>query len=40
LTEYLKVAAQPVPGPWPPDQKPRPDPDYEAGPEAVPDTET
>lgn len=39
LVEYLKVAAQPVPGPWPPTQEPRPDPDYETGPEAIPDAE-
>ena len=26
LIDYLKVAGQPVQGPWPPDQKPRPDP--------------
>ena len=26
LVEYLKVAAQPVQGPWPPHQQPRPDP--------------
>jgi hypothetical protein len=39
LLEYLKVAGQPVPGPWPPHQEPRPDPDYESGPEAVPDSD-
>jgi len=37
LVDYLKVAGQPVPGPWPPHQEPRPDPDYETGPVAVPD---
>jgi hypothetical protein len=37
LVDYLKVAGQPVAGPWPPHQEPRPDPDYEAGPQAVPD---
>jgi hypothetical protein len=37
LTEYFKVAGQPVAGPWPPHQEARPDPDYEAGPVAVPD---
>ena len=26
LVEYLKVAGQPVQGPWPPHQEPRPDP--------------
>jgi len=37
LVDYLKVAGQPVSGPWPPHQEPRPDPDYEAGPVAVAD---
>lgn len=37
ITEYLKVAAQPVQGPWPPHQDPRPDPDAESMPVAVPD---
>jgi hypothetical protein len=37
LVDYLKVAGQPVSGPWPPHQQPRPDPDYESGPQAVPD---
>ena len=27
LIDYLKVAGQPVAGPWPPHQQPRPDPD-------------
>lgn len=40
LVEYLKVAGQPVAGPWPPHQEPRPDPDYEAGPVAVADPES
>jgi hypothetical protein len=39
LMDYLKVAGQPVAGPWPPHQEPRPDPDYESMPVAVPDTE-
>ncbi len=39
LMEHLKIAGQPVSGPWPPHQEPRPDPDYEAGPVAVPDPE-
>jgi hypothetical protein len=40
LVDYLKVAGQPVQGPWPPHQHPRPDPtDVEAGPVAVPDPE-
>jgi hypothetical protein len=37
LIDYLKIAAQPVSGPWPPHQEPRPDPDYESGPVAVAD---
>jgi hypothetical protein len=37
IVDYLKVAAQPVSGPWPPHQEPRPDPDYEAGPVAIAD---
>jgi hypothetical protein len=37
LIDYLKIAGQPVPGPWPPHQEPRPDPDYESLPVAVPD---
>lgn len=40
ITEYLKVAGQPVQGPWPPHQEPRPDPDrpgYSDGPVAVAD---
>ena len=39
LIEYLKVAAQPVQGPWPPHQQARPDPDAESMPVAVPDPE-
>jgi hypothetical protein len=38
--EFTKVAGQPVPGPWPPHQERRPDPDrpgYSEGPVAVPD---
>ena len=35
--EYLKVAAQPVQGPWPPHQRARPDPDEDSLPVAVPD---
>src|SRR3954454_1999328 len=35
LVEYLGVAGQPVQGPWPPHQEPRPDPtDVEATPVA------
>jgi hypothetical protein len=37
LVDYLKVAGQPVQGPWPPNQKPRPNPDHEAGPQVVAD---
>jgi hypothetical protein len=37
LIDYLKIAGQPVAGPWPPHQEPRPDPDYESGPVAIPD---
>jgi len=37
LIDYLKIAGQPVSGPWPPHQQPRPDPDYESGPVAVAD---
>ena len=40
LIDYLKVAGQPVAGPWPPHQQPRPDPDYESRPVAVPDPES
>jgi hypothetical protein len=37
LIDYLKVAGQPVQGPWPPHQQPRPDPDEDTLPMAVPD---
>jgi hypothetical protein len=37
IIEYLKVAAQPVQGPWPPHQQPRPDPEAESMPVAVAD---
>jgi hypothetical protein len=38
LVDYLKVAGQPVQGPWPPHQEPRPDPTaVDSGPVAVPD---
>ena len=39
LVDYLKVAGQPVAGPWPPHQEPRPDPEEESLPVAVPDPE-
>lgn len=37
LIDHLKVAGQPVQGPWPPHQEPRPDPDPDSLPRAVPD---
>jgi hypothetical protein len=37
LIDYLKVAGQPVAGPWPPHQQPRPDPEEDSLPVAVPD---
>ena len=37
LIEYLKVAGQPVQGPWPPHQERRPDPDADSLPVAIPD---
>lgn len=37
IVGYLKIAAQPVQGPWPPHQEPRPDPSAESLPTAVPD---
>ena len=40
LVDYLKVAAQPVQGPWPPHQQPRPDPDADSMPVAIPDPES
>ncbi len=40
LMDYLKIAGQPVAGPWPPHQEPRRDPDYESLPVAVPDPES
>lgn len=39
LVEYLKVAGQPVQGPWPPHQQSRPDPEEDPLPVAVPDPE-
>jgi len=39
LIDYLKVAGQPVPGPWPPHQEPRPDPEEDTLPVAVADTD-
>lgn len=40
MVEYLKVAGQPVQGPWPPHQEPRPDPTDESLPVAVPDPQS
>jgi hypothetical protein len=41
FVEYLKVAGQPVRGPWPPHQQPRPDPtDVDTTPVAVRDPES
>lgn len=37
LIDHLKVASQPVQGPWPPHQEKRSDPDAESLPQAVPD---
>jgi hypothetical protein len=39
LIDYLKIAGQPVPGPWPPHQEPRPDPEADSLPTAVADPE-
>jgi hypothetical protein len=38
LIDYLKVAGQPVQGPWPPHQQRRPDPEADSLPVAVPDS--
>lgn len=40
IVDYLKVAGQPVQGPWPPHQQPRPDPTAESLPVAVPDPQS
>ena len=40
LMDFLKVAGQPVSGPWPPHQEPRPDPEEESYPVAVRDPES
>jgi hypothetical protein len=37
IVDYFKIAAQPVQGPWPPHQEPRPDPTADSSPVAVPD---
>lgn len=35
FTDWLKIAGQPVQGPWPPHQQRRPDPDADSGPVAI-----
>ena len=40
LMDYLKVAGQPVQGPWPPHQEPRPDPSEDTLPVAVRDPQS
>lgn len=35
LVDWLKIAGQPVQGPWPPHQQRRPDPDADSGPVAI-----
>ncbi len=40
IVDYFKVAGQPVQGPWPPHQQPRPDPAAESLPIAVPDPQS
>jgi hypothetical protein len=35
VVDWLRIAGQPVPGPWPPHQRPRPNPEDESLPEAV-----
>ena len=35
VVDWLRVAGQPVPGPWPPHQQPRPNPEEESLPVAV-----
>jgi hypothetical protein len=40
LIDFLKIAGQPVQGPWPPHQQPRPDPEEDSLPVAVPDPHT
>jgi hypothetical protein len=40
IIDHLKVAGQPVQGPWPPHQERRPDPDAESLPVAVPDPQS
>lgn len=40
IIDYFKVAGQPVQGPWPPHQEPRPDPSDESLPVAIPDPQS
>lgn len=40
IVDYFKVAGQPVQGPWPPHQEPRPDPSDENLPVAIPDPQS
>lgn len=35
VVDWLRIAGQPVPGPWPPHQRPRPNPEEESLPVAV-----
>ena len=35
VVDWLRIAGQPVPGPWPPHQQPRPNPEEESEPMAV-----
>jgi hypothetical protein len=35
VVDWLRIAGQPVPGPWPPHQQPRPNPEDESIPTAV-----
>lgn len=37
VIDMFKVAGQPVPGPWPPHQEARPDPEAESIPVAIPE---
>jgi hypothetical protein len=37
VIDLFKVAGQPVPGPWPPHQEARPDPEAESIPVAIPE---
>ncbi|MQA13935.1 MAG: hypothetical protein GEV09_07080 [Pseudonocardiaceae bacterium] len=39
LIDWFRVAGQPVPGPWPPHQEARPDPEAESTPVAVAEPE-